>query len=211
MKKIDKDINKVFYEDIARPLRKKKDFIILLLETVKLFYIETTYAESYGKVTIIIDKMSRVFYGVENKMFSIVFPFGVEKDGEGYRIYDTSLDFEIDSRIISVMISILNRYELHGISGEEIFDAYCESMQEDENEILVESAWKVLLRLQSVELGYIRYDYDEKNQDEKLHPLNHFDINYSTNVTYKIGLRKKIEMEYFISFVDVKKECVYLC
>jgi hypothetical protein len=37
----------------------------------------------------------------------------------------------------------------------------------------------------------------------KLHPLNHLDINYESNCTYKIGLRDKIKLNHLIDVVDI--------
>lgn len=210
MKRVDKDINKVFYENIARPLRTRKDFLLLLLETIKLFYVQEIPIASQGKVSIVVDKMSRVFYQVENKIFSIVFPFGIENVDNQYRIYDINMDIDIDSKLISIMISILMQLELTDISAEEIFDIYCDAVFNEIESKDIDVAWKILFRLLATELGYIRYDYDEEHKDSVYHPLNHFDINYSANITYKIGLKKIIELENMISFLDIKSECKYL-
>lgn len=37
--------------------------------------------------------------------------------------------------------------------------------------------------------GYIRYDYDAKNKNGKIHPLHHFDLSYCNYTTYKFGLK----------------------
>lgn len=210
MKRIDKNINRVFYESIAKPLRTRKDFILLLLKTIKIFYVQEMSATSQGKVSIIIDKMSRVFYQVDNKIFSIAFPFGIENIDNQYRIYDLSLDVEIDSKMISIMISILMQLELTDVSAEMMFDMSYEAIANEMESKDVDVAWKILFKLLFTELGYIRYDFDEKHMDSVYHPLNHFDINYSSNITYKIGLKDRIEIEHMISFLNVKSECKYL-
>lgn len=210
MKRIDKDINKVFYENIAKPLRTQKEFLLLLLETLKLFYVQEIPVASQGKVSIVIDKMSRVFYQVENKIFSIVFPFGIENVDNQYRIYDINMDVDIDSKLISIMISILMQLELTDISAEEIFDTYCDAVVNEIESEDVDIAWKILFKLLATELGYIRYDYDEEHANGVYHPLNHFDINYSANITYKVELKEAIDTEKMISFLDIKSECKYL-
>ena len=68
MKRVDFNINKRLSEYILKPLRKKEDFILLLLETIKLFYVQEM-AASQGKVIIVVSKMSRIFYQTDNKMF----------------------------------------------------------------------------------------------------------------------------------------------
>ena len=62
----------------------------------------------------------------------------------------------------------------------------------------------------STDLGYIRYDYDEKHENEKIHSLHHLDINYSSKGTYKIGLKKALKDEDFIDMLDLRTECKYL-
>lgn len=210
MKKIDKNINRVFYEHMQKPLRTRKEFILLLLETVKLFYVEEVFATSHGKICIVIDKMSRVFYQVKNKIFSIVFPFAIENIGNRCRVYDISLDVDIDSKLISIMINILNQFEISEISVEKMFDTYCDVISSEMDSKEVGIACKILLKLFSIELGYIRYDLDEEHADKIYHPLYHFDINYSSNTTYKIGLKRAIEMNDMISLLNANHKCSYL-
>ena len=209
MKLITRKINKVFYENIAKPLRDKKSLILLLLETVKQIQVGDVSTTNYGEMKILIDKMSRVFYQLENKMFSLVFPFGIELTDEKCKVYDSETDIEIDSKVIAVLISIISYYDNEKISVETILDAYCESAPEEENEQM-DAIWRILIRLFSMELGYIRYDYDKEHADEEYHPLNHFDVNYSSNITYKIGLKESINLEEMITFLDVKQKCQYL-
>lgn len=210
MKRIDKHINKFFYDAIRKPLRTKKEFIILLLNTMKIFYIDESLLIGDGKISIIIEKMSRIFYQVENKIFSIVFPFGIEFLKEGYRIYDLDLNVDIDSKLISIMIDMINQYELNEISIEKMLDIYYDVLADTEDDINVNRAWNILCKLLTIELGYIRYDVDQEHAEEIYHPLNHFDINYSNNITYKIGLKKEIVLEDMISMLDIKQKCNYL-
>ena len=209
MKLITRKINKIFYENIAKPLRDKKDLILLLLETIKQFQVGEVSTTNHGKITVVVDKMSRVFYQIENKIFSLVFPFGIEITEEKYRIYDVETDMEIDSKVIAVLISIISYYDNQEISVETLLDGYCESVLEEENEY-INALWSILIRLFSMESGYIRYDYDKEHEDEEYHPLNHFDVNYSSNITYKIGLKKMINLEEMINFLDTKQKCQYL-
>ena len=59
------------------------------------------------------------------------------------------------------------------------------------------------------ELGYIRYDDDINGFKEaaqkgvpKQHPRYHYDVNYSQQAAFKIGLDKKITPDKFIQFLD---------
>ena len=104
MKRIDKDINKTLYQRVSLPIRTKKDFIILLLETIRMLFVDDIEVDSCGKVCIIVDKMSRVFYQIEDKIFSVVFPFLIERVGDEYKVYDLATDVEIDSKLVSIML-----------------------------------------------------------------------------------------------------------
>lgn len=55
-----------------------------------------------------------------------------------------------------------------------------------------------------MELSCIRYDIDQEHAEELYHPLNHFNINYSNNITYKLGLKKQIMLEDMISILDIR-------
>lgn len=212
MKRIDKNINSILYNYACKIFRTKKEIIILLMETLKIFYLEGTSISSQGKICIIIDKMSRIFYCFDDKIFSVVFPFGIEKQQDNYRIYDIALDIDIDSKLISIMLGALRKYDFDNASIEKIYDEYCEDIADCEDIRAVETAWKILIRLFSMELGYIRYDDDPdpKREDAVYHPRYHFDINYTQDATYKIGLGKKIAVDEMISIMDSKSRCSYL-
>ena len=60
------------------------------------------------------------------------------------------------------------------------------------------------------EEGYIRYDHDEINENGLLHPLFHYDIFYSSNTTFKIGLKTSINCDHFIDLLQVESNCHFL-
>ena len=60
------------------------------------------------------------------------------------------------------------------------------------------------------EPGYLRFDYDQDNENGALHPLNHIDINYSDYGSYKIGLSESIDYLKFIDILNIKTNCYYL-
>jgi hypothetical protein len=60
------------------------------------------------------------------------------------------------------------------------------------------------------EPSYIRYDNDPDNENGKLHPLNHLDINYSQYSTFKQGLNETISQAYFKNLQNTKTECIFL-
>ena len=63
----------------------------------------------------------------------------------------------------------------------------------------------------------LRYDYDKdeyekfKLKEEKnKHPLNHYDIFYSSINSFKLGLKKEISHEDFINILNTNKDCKYI-
>ena len=65
-------------DKVQQPIRGKRDIILLLLETIKMFgNPEGSKLDVEGKIMICIDKMSRVFYETQDKYFSFLFPFSL--------------------------------------------------------------------------------------------------------------------------------------
>lgn len=109
MKVIERKIGEFFLEKIIKPIRSKQDVILLLLETLKLVKdVENGITNERGRIIICIDKMNRIFYETDEKIFSLCFPFSLEEKENHYlRIYDNLTDLEITNQMISLLISIL--------------------------------------------------------------------------------------------------------
>ena len=100
-------IGEFFCRRMLKPICSKQDTMLLLLETLKLINDTEEILNEKGKVIIYVDKMSRVFYETDDKIFSFYFPFALdEKEPEYYRIYDILTDLEITNKMISLLISI---------------------------------------------------------------------------------------------------------
>ncbi|MCI9215870.1 hypothetical protein AALA78_02565 [Lachnospiraceae bacterium 42-17] len=107
MKIIERKIGEFFCRRMLKPICSKQDTMLLLLETLKLINDTEEILNEKGKVIIYVDKMSRVFYETDDKIFSFYFPFALdEKEPEYYRIYDILTDLEITNKMISLLISI---------------------------------------------------------------------------------------------------------
>ena len=74
----------------------------------------------------------------------------------------------------------------------------------------IDNIWRILFKLWYMEDGYIRYDYDPVHENGRIHPLYHLDVNYSSNLTYKIGLKDALNMDAFQNFLDIKTGSAYL-
>ncbi|MCH9740954.1 MAG: hypothetical protein K0U38_08970, partial [Epsilonproteobacteria bacterium] len=159
----------------------------------------------FGKIILKIDKMNRLFFFTNKKYFSIVFPFFVIKEEEDYLFSFKKNKIEIDSRLISQVISIIKCDEFKANCSLEFAQPICDYQDEcDEN------FWEFLRELLLMEDGYIRYDYDAEHENGNLHPLNHYDLFYSSDATFKIGLNQELEEKDFLDLLDIKSDCKYL-
>lgn len=223
------DIDREFKELLVNtPIREKKDLLKIFFETIRYYLIydiknrtldniekhnivkningENTFLDSrdYGKVIIKISKMSRIIYKLDNKMFSISFPFNISKTEEGYDIYDGISKIKIDSLIISKIINILNDFSSE---NEDIYEFLSQFDDGDNNEEVLDKIWKIFKKVLFSESGYLRYDYDEEHENANIHPLNHYDIYYTNGNTFKIGLNDKIDLKKFIDLLDLETDC----
>lgn len=211
MKTIEKKIGEYFSEKVLKPVRSKQDIILLLLETLKVVNnTENEVSNEKGRIIIFIDKMSRIFYETDEKVFSLCFPFSLEeKENHHVRVYDSLTDLEITNQVISLLISIFKQDGKLGESFESVIDFIIESAEDYEYEN-IDDIWRLLFKLWYMEDGYIRYDYDPKQENGKMHPLYHLDVNYSSGTTYKIGLNTPLQVNELKDILDTTTECVFL-
>lgn len=123
---------------ITKPIRCKKDLILILLLFLKLFLIKNTLTdkETTGTVKIIVDKMNRVFFFSENKYFSFNFPFKLDLSNEdNIKFYYNELD--VNLKIISILEALLDEEALLLLHKENIREYYYEYI-EDDYEIIFE-------------------------------------------------------------------------
>lgn len=199
MLRYDFKIPKYTEEKFFFSIREKKDVILLLIETIKFIKASPYISEDTdAKITITISRMSRIFYILNNKYFSIIFPFRIETDEKEYRFFlkdGTELTYEFLSKITEL------------IKNEAFFKTFEDFIEEifDKNNILPnleEKIWDFIKEICFLEYGYLRYDYDLEHENGNFHPLNHLDINYSNRTTFKLGLSKKITTQEFIEILD---------
>ena len=211
MKVIERKIGEFFLEKIIKPIRSKQDVILLLLETLKLVKdVENGITNERGRIIICIDKMNRIFYETDEKIFSLCFPFSLEEKENHYlRIYDNLTDLEITNQMISLLISILKKDDKLGESFESVMDFIIESAEDYEYEN-IDDIWRLLFKLWHMEDGYIRYDYDPEHENKMIHPLYHLDVNYSSGATYKFGLTGALKADEFKDILDTTTDCSYL-
>lgn len=94
-----------YYEErFRKPIRNKKDIVSFIFDALDAMLVRLPGEES-GVLWIKKDKMSRIFCFLDEKYFSLVFPFEVEQkmDNE-FKIYDSTFEIEIDNRRIVVTV-----------------------------------------------------------------------------------------------------------
>lgn len=206
MKKYSFALDERLVNDFFSPIRAKKDVIYLLMKSIKVMLINSSVDDIRvkGQLTIVVSKMSRLFYFSENKFFSISFPFSVSEH-EGELEFSSKTVKVIDSKVTSDVIGVISKNGFQDIEcGLEFIDPIIELADFEK------LFWPFLLSLFMYEDGYIRYDYDEKYERGDHHPLNHYDIFYSSLSTFKIGLRNRLEADSMLDFLDSNSICQYL-
>lgn len=203
----------VYYcEQFCKPIRGKQDVVSFVLYVVNLLIIAREESYVSGTIWIKKEKMSRVFCFMEKKYFSTVFPFEVEcNNAEEVKVYDPVWDMEIDFRKIVLLERMLKEIDFKEKTIDSIIEsAYLDVADDGYTNEEIDKCFRLILRLMSMELGYIRYDYDPEHVNGNLHPLHHLDINYSSKGTYKLGMNGKINDDEFVDMLDIKTECRYV-
>ena len=205
MKVLDKNLFDFQEKDFFLSIRSKVDYAWVVLHSLRLLLLnyEIPSDKSSSFFRLKIDKMSRLFFYKERKFYSIAFPFNITLDEENNIIQITTLSGEeIDNKIISSSISVLmnDKFRLQPSP----VDFWVETDSGDLKGL------SLLEEIFITESGYIRYDHDEENENGKLHPLHHVDINYASYSTYKFGLDGPIIDTKFESIIDILSDCSYL-
>ena len=211
MKKYTFNISAMYIDKFFSPVRHKTEVINILMESIRYMILNPQIEDvnSSGKIVLVVDKMSRLFFFKEDKFFSINFPFYVSNDSSFFSFKYKNI-CDIDSSIVSNVVSTLNCKEFDAHCSLDFFDPI--SNQESINN----NFWTFFKDLLLMETGYIRYDHDIttynkfKDQDrEHEHPLHHFDVFYSNNTTFKIGLFESLDEEGFLDILNTKTNCKY--
>ena len=194
-------------EWIFSPIRSRKDVIILLMKSIKLMlvYKEPAKTEQVGEISLVISKMSRIFFSSHNKVFSLNFPFFTNNMDGGIGFYTREFP-DIDNRLTSIIIQLVESSKL--LDSYEVLDfaePICEAADIDKN------IWALLRQLIIHEDGYLRFDHDPIHAKKgKIHPLNHYDVFYSTATTFKLGATRTPDIDHLIDILNTKSDCYTL-
>lgn len=200
------DVDMYQAEWIFSPIRNKKDILVILMRVMKIMMVNQKIDNDQckGKFVLRVDKMSRLFFSSDNKIYSINFPFFVS-ELNGKFVFKSHSHSDIDSQVTSQILGLLDSTNLFESSDFVQFIDPIDDACELDNRL-----WGLLRDLLVFEDGYIRYDFDTEHEDGHRHPLHHLDVFYSTATTFKIGLKKAIDHEYFADILTLASDCHYL-
>lgn len=211
MKEILRKIETSECKNFSLTLRGHVDYTKVLLEITKKILSnsdtilpEELSGQAYLKLSI--DKQSRVFiYLSKNKFYSFEYPYKVDFDIYTKKVQTvyTNTGINCTWALISNAFSILADVKCNSI-----IDVY-ESRDEEDSDIDI-NAYKMLEAFWANEPSYLRYDYDEKNRNGDLHPLNHLDINMSDAGSYKLGIKRRLTPAEFEDIINKRSNCYYL-
>lgn len=190
-------------------IKDKYKIIEILLEACRyiLYNKKVAKARSQYKMILYKDKMSRLVFVGENKIYSITFPFNINQTKSEISInYKNRLD--IDSQNITTLLSILKSPTINSDNCLEFIDPI---VSYDKN------LWTTFRDLLILEDGYVRYDKDEdgfqkakKDGHGNRHPLNHIDIFYTNQASFKLGLKQEYTDTDLIDLMERNTDCKYL-
>ncbi|MDD6162115.1 MAG: hypothetical protein PUB35_04900 [Campylobacteraceae bacterium] len=184
----------------SKPIRNKNDCVSILLETVENFIYHNEAIKQIQNNTMLLQN-GRLFVFLENKYFSIKFPFQIKIEEKEIKFYINNI--ELNSIILSAI-----RYAFLNISNS-IRDILSQ-IKEEYEQINIDEIEEIIIAMLLLDDGYLRYDHDAKNENGKLHPLDHLDIFY-TNNSVKLGLRDRLSQKNFVKIISKKyDECCYL-
>lgn len=203
------------YEKASRPIRKKEDIISLIVYTIKVLLstpiLEEKYCQSTNKVILFVDRMSRLFFCVENKIFTINFPFFASKSDSTKALIIKYHNIEIDSYISSLIISVFTENDTFSIPLDNMKEFVFQHMAENGwEDAALEDVCEIIKNLIVFETGYLRYDHDEKRANSYLHPEDHIDFYYDSSNEIKIGMKSLADYKWMIDFANVNTDCKYL-
>lgn len=202
-------VDNQFPNKVSKFIREKKDIIILLINSLEYIFMQEYIEEDNilfknQQMLLHVDKMSRLFYFSDEKIYSINFPFNINIKGDKiYEIYDNNIILQF--KHVSLLKTIFSNYNNSYI--DELYSSILEEnlSSNEENEILY-----LVTKLLLIEDGYFRYDFDVEKVNEEFHPINHIDLYFQSNNTFKIGLKEKIKMNDIINLSNNNSPCWFL-
>lgn len=155
-----------------------------------------------------LDETHRMYLVDRDKIISFLFVLNIKLGG--FDLYDSNNyvkgiylnGHKITAREISEAKQILTNCA-------DAESLYCYDILEEGSSLSIETLF-FFEHLMFLEWGYLRFDHDPSHAVVKTHPTDHFDVNFNPLGTYKLGLKKAIEVKDIIHMIDKKTACAEL-
>jgi hypothetical protein len=199
MKQFEFEIPHYLEDRFFKPIRKFDDYVLCVLQASQFMLqnLRTNNARNNSAYLIMrIDKMKRLIFGKDNKYYSILYPFSVREEDDQLVLYSQD-GTVLNSAYLSTAISLIE-----SDTQEDNYD--------EEYLFLLEFGQSILEIVRQSEPSYLRFDIDPENENGKIHPKVHLDINFSTSGTYKLGLNAEISCSSFYDILDLNSDCAFL-
>lgn len=185
-------------------VREKRDIIVLLMHAIKFMLVVGPVADGEeGNLRLVVSRMSRLFFVVPNKIFSIRFPFQVVEE-EGRLSFHSHEIPDIDSKLTSLALGLVSSETFSTDDAYEFFEPLVEE------EAVPERLWAFVRELIMFEDGYFRYEVDMERASGEVHPENHYDIFYTNGASLKLGSVENHTLRDVIDVVNRDTECFFL-
>ncbi|WP_421219023.1 hypothetical protein [Aeromonas jandaei] len=206
------NLDAFFASKFFSPIRSNEDIYILLMNTIDFITIYKSLGiksdeSKIGEITVVVDKMSRIFYHSSMKHFSVACPFFIqEDDSSGGISFHSKGAGEVNTWITSITRRILSgkmhAYNCVGSFADKVLD----------QDIYAENVWSLLSELFTFESGYLRYDIDPEPSRccPVNHPLHHIDLFFSNKATFKIGIERELTSDNFIDMLNNNTAVKYI-
>ena len=186
------------------------EFMLMTLDVLDYFLSNNSRVKDVesidesGFMVVLHNRRATVFYN-DCKYVSVYFPFGYSIARNDFHYSAEAIDAMRVSHLRTILAKVKEKGSL--IEG---LDNCNNGIPPTEVEYVTDSDKELYTQLCTIEPGYLRFDYDEKNKNGRLHPLNHLDLNYSSDSTYKIGIYEHLSREGFLRFLNNDEERFYL-
>ncbi len=197
--------------DLNTKVKTPKDFVITVIKVLELV---NTWGNSeepihlqYPYLYIDTNQLKRAFIVRSNQIVSFAFPFSiyerVDVYGKGYMCINY-WDIELNDIIISLAMSIAKSFDFN----KSTYASVAKSIDLSDDDM--RCATRVFEAVLALEPSYVRYDYDKNAGRGMVHPINHLDLNYNNEYSYKVGLYGGMKMNDFKDFLSVGTDCWYI-
>jgi hypothetical protein len=195
-----------YIERFSVPIRDKTESLRVITHAIKMMTIEKRQnaPASSGGLTLIVDKMSRLFFWTPAKYYSVTFPFKAFESEEGGIEFESTNSVAITAQITSFLLMLLNTGKLF------TQDEYEYLQMMDECHALGSGCWDMIRDLITCEDGYIRYDHDRSRMNGHFHPEFHLDVFYTQAATFKLGHDGACGADRFMDYLNTRTHCGYI-